>query len=1251
MKHLDCEIFIAGRDQARLTVAGKDYSGRPALDSELERRLLEASLDPTAYGRQLFEAIFPDSDDLVTGYRESLAIARRENQRLRLRLHVAITAPQALNDLRWELLYDPRRGIALSRSSEIAFSRYLGTVLEPVAAVVGRPRLLVVVSSPSDLADYGLPVIDHGQQRRALERALSPLAERLTVDFFTAPATVEGVRDRLVAGEFHALHLQAHGHLDSDRESASLVMEDENRRANFIGEELFSEVFEGRRNLRLVSLIACHGGAPSGTDPFSGLGRALVRRGVPAVLAMRQQIDLDSAARFAEHFYLNLARSGQIDDAANEARLQMYLAAPEATDWGTPALFMRLREGRLWVPGTQPPTTPRSTEDREEARETVLRTLVTVRSQPPHGGAKDYVRRCARLIRDLLPQHDGREIGGDDHLLVFERPIQAVGYALACHLALDGSSRTDGREITAGIAIHLGEILLRENPARDVARGARPFEVEGPTLELARRLLPIPSAKQTLLTRAAFDVARSSSLGTAEEARELLWLAHGEYHLPGYDEPVEIFEVGVEGFAPLETPPDSEKLSRSLGQETIPGWRPAPELALPGRPHWKLERRLGEGGFGEVWLAAHRKTGERRAFKFCYEASRLRALQREITLFRLLKEELGNRDDIARILDWNFERAPYFIESEYAADGDLAEWAEEQGGIAAVPMEQRLEIVAQVAAALAAAHSVGVLHKDVKPTNVLIAHDPDGGLKVQLSDFGIGAVTGHERLAAAGITVLGLTTKTEQKPSSASGTRLYMAPELLEGKRATLQTDIYALGVMLYQMIVGDLTKALASGWQRDVEDELLREDIAFAVDGSPAKRLGNALRLAERLRALESRQQKREEEHRQQLEARQAKEALNRARKRRKLTVAVIGVLTLFGGAMMYQNQRIAAEKERTALQADRANREAEVAQEIYKFMIGLFKVSDPQIAKGETITARQLLEAGAAKIRDELTGQPLTQARLMDTMGTVYHQLGLYESAEVLLVEALKIRQEHLGEAHPEVASSLNNLAILYTNQGRFQEAEPLYRQALEILEESEGVDPLDVAATADNLGVNYQKQQRYEESVRFCRRALEIRTETLGPDHPQVARSLNNLAEIYNIQGRHQEAEQLFRHALDIKERILGPRHLNVAIGQNNLAEVYMAQSRPHEAETYFLRALETFEELLEPNHLYIAYPLHGLATIYSKNDRPGEAEPLYRRALAVRAALPPDDPDRQKTLRAYAKLLRSMDREDEARELEN
>ena len=200
---------------------------------------------------------------------------------------------------------------------------------------------------------------------------------------------------------------------------------------------------------------------------------------------------------------------------------------------------------------------------------------------------------------------------------------------------------------------------------------------------------------------------------------------------------------------PRQRPASAAEIVQFAGDPAILDWRPSEGAHLPGRPHWRIERQLGEGGFGVVWLARHEKTGERRVLKFCRDVDRLAALQREITLFRLLKEELGDRADINRILDWHLDHEPFFIEAEYAAGGDLGTWADRQGGIAAVPLALRLELVAQVADALAAAHSIGVLHKDVKPTNVLI-DDSGGQQQARLADFGVGHALDRERLEAAG---------------------------------------------------------------------------------------------------------------------------------------------------------------------------------------------------------------------------------------------------------------------------------------------------------------------------------------------------------------------------------------------------------------------------------------------------------------------------------------------------------------------
>ena len=339
---------------------------------------------------------------------------------------------------------------------------------------------------------------------------------------------------------------------------------------------------------------------------------------------------------------------------------------------------------------------------------------------------------------------------------------------------------------------------------------------------------------------------------------------------------------------PRLRPSSVSAVSALLSKLTLPPWRPAAAVAIPHRKHWELQRQLGAGGFGETWLAVHRKTHDRRVFKFCSDPAKLKAFQREITLFRFMRETLGGRDDIAGFVDWQLDEPPYFIESEFAASLNLGEWINEAGTAGRMPLDDRVEIVRRVAVALSAAHSVGILHKDVKPANVLVGRGTDGLLRVRLCDFGVGVVTDEARLRAAGVTAAGLTQAAHSSPDA--GTRLYMAPEVIEGKPPTTGGDVYALGVMLYQMVIGDLTRALAPGWDRDVDDELLREDIAAAVEGVPERRL-SALQLADRLRTRSERAADREAAARARDRARAAEQVL---RRRRNWAIAVVAGLLM---------------------------------------------------------------------------------------------------------------------------------------------------------------------------------------------------------------------------------------------------------------------------------------------------------------------------------------------------------------------
>jgi serine/threonine protein kinase/DNA-binding winged helix-turn-helix (wHTH) protein len=505
----------------------------------------------------------------------------------------------------------------------------------------------------------------------------------------------------------------------------------------------------------------------------------------------------------------------------------------------------------------------------------------------------------AGLVADL------RSVLGDDARRPrFIRTVHGYGYAFCGEAREDGQARATPTEPVLRTLVLSGSGQPRSfdrafdalTAALDEPAGAAVHVLEftagsRPSL-LLQQLASLAQPTQVLLSRGAFDLVRDGADGRGDG---LAWLAHGPYLFEGMGEPVEVFEVGRIGHSFLKPPPDTNGGRRALrpGDEATLGWRPALALTVPGRNEWTLLDKLGEGGFGEVWLAGH-PSGERRVFKFCFDASRLRGLKREATLFQILKDELGDRDDIAKVLDWNFEEPPYFLESEYTEGGSLADWGQAAGGIASVPLETRLGLIAQVAEALAAAHSVGVLHKDVKPQNVLITEDAEGKPKARLADFGVGIVRDKSILLGRDFTVTGFTEATKDANRNGGGTRLYAAPELLEGRSPTTLADIYALGVVLYQVVVGDLERALGAGWERDVADDLLRQDIGACVEGRPERRLGDALNLAERLRSLKQR--------RTQSEAPQ-----RRRRNRRVWTAASIVAVIGFGAALFSLGERVA--------------------------------------------------------------------------------------------------------------------------------------------------------------------------------------------------------------------------------------------------------------------------------------------------------------------------------------------------------
>jgi len=475
-----------------------------------------------------------------------------------------------------------------------------------------------------------------------------------------------------------------------------------------------------------------------------------------------------------------------------------------------------------------------------------------------------------------------------------------------------------------------------------------------------------------------------------------------------------------------------------------------PGDAVPLRPNWTLLRRLGTGGFGDAWLAEQTKTQECRVFKFGQDGIRLAALRREIALLRLLRNALGDRDDFVHVLDWNLAEPPAFIEIEWSSEGNLAEWFERSGGSTSIGLEERIGLAAQIADALAAAHSVGVLHKDLKPANILVHLDAEGRPKIRLSDFGSGRAIDPSRLGAFGITPFPTEPAGEDVQETSSGTLFYRSPELIAGGVPTVQADIYSLGVILYQLAVGDLAKPMAPGWEHGIADELLREDIGAAAAGDPARRLADAAEIARRLRTRDARRAVLEAERAAQAESERTRRALDLARARRVPLIALFTALVAGLGISTWLYLRAEA--------AGRVARdEAARARTVTDFLTDdLLSAANPFLAADPNIKVKDLLSSAAASLDHRFRPDSLDRAAIELAIGSADDGLSESGRALPLLRSALATRKKLLGDGDPRTQSVRLEIAEMYERNVDLKAMRRAAQEVLDVERRTERVDP---------------------------------------------------------------------------------------------------------------------------------------------------------------------------------------------------
>ena len=392
-------------------------------------------------------------------------------------------------------------------------------------------------------------------------------------------------------------------------------------------------------------------------------------------------------------------------------------------------------------------------------------------------------------------------------------------------------------------------------------------------------------------------------------------------------------------------------------------------------------------------------------------------------------------------------------------------------------------------------------------------------------------------------------------------------------------------------------------------------------------------------------------------LDSLRQREQQRRHRRLAALAVAsLVGMAITSGLAVTAYLARVEAEQQR-----NRAQIEAETARQTTQFMVDLFKVSDPSEALGNSITAREILDKGAARIDNELAEQPAIQATLMDTMGTVYMSLGLYPEAARLIDRSLERRRDLFGGGHEAVAESLSHLGQVQTLQADYDTAERNLRDSLtvrrllsgdvstEVAESAthladvlqrkgdyDGARALiiealgirrqlfespheEIATSLEDLGLNYYDQGHYDMAVQVMREAVTMRRELHGAVHPSLAKALNNLAFALEDVDAMDEAEVLYAEALEMKRKLLGDRHPEIAYGLNNIAGIYELRGDLEATLAAYQQALSIYRENFGAAHPEIAVTLSNLAFTLYASDRTDEGIDLARQSFAMRREL--------------------------------
>ena len=712
-----------------------------------------------------------------------------------------------------------------------------------------------------------------------------------------------------------------------------------------------------------------------------------------------------------------------------------------------------------------------------------------------------------------------------------------------------------------------------------------------------------------------------------------------------------------------------------------------------------------------------------------YRAEETDPVRREVAL-KVVRPGLGSREVIAR---FEAERQALAVMSHPGIAQVFSAGATETGqpyfamelvhglpitaycDLRKLSVARRVELFIGVCQAVQHAHQKGVIHRDLKPSNVLVT-EHEGRPYTKIIDFGIAKAVGSHLTPESVVTRWG----------QAIGTPAYMSPEQAASPGLDIDTrsDIYSLGVMLYELLVGRLPvdpdaiglnaffARLASGDTNphipsERAHNLGRDEFGIAESrGTHAGHLAGQIKgdldwiVMKALEPDRSRRYETANGLAMDLERHLSDDPVSarppttlyrfsKFARRHRTAVLSATVITVVIAASAVVSTVGLLRARRAEL---RAEREAAATRQLAAILQDAVRAFDPKAPRVNAITAREILDQGADRIRRSLRDQPVVEAEVDQTIGSMYASLSLFDPARTMLESALQIRERELGPDDPSVAETLEalgnvrrqrgdlaiaeqllqralairrktlppgdpllgatyaDLAKLRIKQGRSAEAESLYTQVLAIEERAGETQTPQFAIDLRMLGVVYWNEKRIAPAESLLRRALAIQQKTLAPDHPEIATTRNNLATVYMSLKRYADALPMYQEALATFERTLGPNHSNVASAASNVGETYWRLKRYADAEPLLRRALAIKEQILAPGEPSIAVTLNALAGVLRDQQRYAEAESLYQRALAIREkTFGPKNTDVAETLNDYAELLRRTGRAKEATDL--